>query len=393
MNKKIYYEPAGRLYSFDREIIQYPPEGYEFLTGQTTWDNATEGMLNNDLFFVTLNRTVLGKMVPVHLVKGYLESIFKKAPRGTALTFSRNHIVFRTEPWVIHVEWPTALSGFSLRHFKRYKGIIERGLASSHCKKILTWSEVARKSILCNLDPEKVEPKLEVIPLAVHKKDFIKEFNGDHKIKLLFIGTENVPGEFHLKGGKEVLQSFVMLCKKYTNLELVVRSDLPQQVKRKYQGHPNIRLIEKVIPWEQLEREFKMADIFLFPGYDTGWRVVLDAMSYELPVVTVDSCANSELVKDGKTGFVLNPPQQASYFQDGCIPTEHTSLGNQFREAIKSVDCGVVEELVNKTGILIETQELRRQMGRAGRWEVEHGKFSIEERNRKLKKIFDEATK
>ena len=392
MNKKIYYEPAGRLYSFDREIIQYPPEGYEFLAGQTTWDNTTKGFLNNDFIFVTLNRAILGKIAPVHLVKGYLEGIFKKVPQGTALTFSRNHIVFRKEPWIVHIEWPTALSGFSLRHFRRYKGIIERGLASSHCKKILTWSKVARKSILRNLDPEKVGPKLEVIPLAVHQKNFVKDFNGNNKIKLLFIGTENVPGEFHLKGGKEVLESFVMLSKKYDNLKLVVRSDMPQQIKEKYREHPGIRLIEKVIPWEQLEREFKTADIFLFPGYDTGWRVVLDAMSYELPVVTVDSCANSEVVKDGETGFVLNPPQQASYFQDGCIPTEHTSLGKYFKKAIKSVDSRVVEELVNKTGILIENHELRRQMGKAGRWEVEHGKFSIEARNQKLKKIFDEAT-
>jgi glycosyltransferase involved in cell wall biosynthesis len=41
---------------------------------------------------------------------------------------------------------------------------------------------------------------------------------------------------------------------------------------------------------------------------------------------------------------------------------------------------------------LIENPERRRQMGRAGRWEVEQGKFSIEKRNEKLKRIFDEAT-
>ena len=28
----------------------------------------------------------------------------------------------------------------------------------------------------------------------------------------------------------------------------------------------------------------------------------------------------------------------------------------------------------------------------AGRWEVERGKFSIEKRNKKLKRLFDEAT-
>jgi hypothetical protein len=31
-------------------------------------------------------------------------------------------------------------------------------------------------------------------------------------------------------------------------------------------------------------------------------------------------------------------------------------------------------------------------MGKAGRWEIENGKFSLEKRNEKLKRIFDEAT-
>jgi len=47
---------------------------------------------------------------------------------------------------------------------------------------------------------------------------------------------------------------------------------------------------------------------------------------------------------------------------------------------------------VEKTSSIIENPELRRQTGKAGRWEVEHGKFSIERRNEKLKRIFDEAT-
>ena len=56
------------------------------------------------------------------------------------------------------------------------------------------------------------------------------------------------------------------------------------------------------------------------------------------------------------------------------------------------VDPKVVEELADKTSILIENEDLRRRMGRAGRQEIETGKFSIEKRNEKLKRIFDEVT-
>lgn len=41
---------------------------------------------------------------------------------------------------------------------------------------------------------------------------------------------------------------------------------------------------------------------------------------------------------------------------------------------------------------MIKDKGVRRKMGRAGRKEIETGKFSIEKRNEKLKRIFDEAT-
>jgi len=60
-------------------------------------------------------------------------------------------------------------------------------------------------------------------------------------------------------------------------------------------------------------------------------------------------------------------------------------------KTIEPVDPQVVAELVEKTSILIEDEDLRRKMGRAGREEVETGKFSLEKRNNKLKRIFDDA--
>ena len=51
-----------------------------------------------------------------------------------------------------------------------------------------------------------------------------------------------------------------------------------------------------------------------------------------------------------------------------------------------------MEELVEKTSILIDDEKLRRKMGKAGRQEIETGKFSLEKRNERLRKIFDKAT-
>jgi glycosyltransferase involved in cell wall biosynthesis len=59
---------------------------------------------------------------------------------------------------------------------------------------------------------------------------------------------------------------------------------------------------------------------------------------------------------------------------------------------MKGPEPKVVEGLIKAISALIENPELRRKMGEAARWEVEHGKFSIKKRNEKLKKLLNEAT-
>jgi hypothetical protein len=59
---------------------------------------------------------------------------------------------------------------------------------------------------------------------------------------------------------------------------------------------------------------------------------------------------------------------------------------------LKTTDPRLVNDLVEKTSLLIENKEMRRKMGAAGRWQVEHGKNSLAYRNIRLKTVFDRAT-
>ena len=150
------------------------------------------------------------------------------------------------------------------------------------------------------------------------------------------------------------------------------------------QKEENVKIFEQVLSKEEWERILKNADIFLFPGYITPALTILDAMSYELPVVATNWRGNSEMVKDYDTGFLINPPF-------GLNP--HLPLARELKEILSrsSPDMCVVTELFEKTRMLIEDEKLRRRMGIAGRREIEIGKFSIKRRNEKLKEIFDEA--
>lgn len=110
-------------------------------------------------------------------------------------------------------------------------------------------------------------------------------------------------------------------------------------------------------------------------------------MSYEIPVVTINSWANSEIVENGKTGFVVDWPRE------NWLPiADFLPRGKAKQVERKGVDFKLIEKLAEKVSILIQNPKLRRMMGKAAREEVERGKFSLKMRNEKLKQIFDEAT-
>jgi glycosyltransferase involved in cell wall biosynthesis len=385
MNKKIYVEPLWKMPSGYREQLLNPPEGYEYVIPQALPERTFQIASKLSLSYSALNR--LDRMIPLYLIKSHLERL-KKIPEGTDLTYSIVHLVFRKEPWFVELETVANITSGSERLLRKYKGFIEGVFASKYCKKISFWNDAGMKSLLLNLDCSNFEHKIERVNFAVHKKDFTKSYNGE-RIRLLFVNSANNLGLFDLKGGKEVLEAFAILNRKYDNIELVIRSDIPHYIKNEYKGIGNIRFIEEALPWELLEQEYKSADIYLAPGYTTPVWVILDAMSYELPIVATDVWCTPEFVEDGTTGLLIEKSEVLFNYPESLA---WNTFSPQFRRAIRTVDTKVAQQLANKISMLIESEELRRIMGKAGKQEIEKGKFSIDERNRRLKKLFDEAT-
>jgi glycosyltransferase involved in cell wall biosynthesis len=402
VTRNIYFDPAGRIHSADRELLNYPPDGYRFLNAESDWDRATGPLLQNDYLYFALLRSIVDNVLPVRLAKAALECVLKRPPAGTDLTYTRNHVVFRPEPWIVHVEWVHVLAGFNVRHLHLWRSVIERQLRSPYCRKILTWCELSRQALLRNLNCHGFADKIEVVPLAVHAKDFVKTYRDD-RVRLLFVASGNTPDgtgvmadwsldyNYHAKGGKEVLAAFDALNRRYPTLELTFRCPVPEEVKRRYQGAPNVRILDRRVSREELERIFAEADIFLYPTHFTNWQVILDAKSYELPVITTDVQANHEQVEDGVSGFVVPAAANVPYWGKNLIPAGATSLARALDRAQRRTQWDVVEHLIEGTAALIENPALRREMGRRARADIETGRHSIAARNAILGRIFDEA--
>ena len=388
MKKQIYLEPTWKVHIAYRDLIASPPEGYRFVSAESAVDKVS----------LAASRWQLGpwllaqghRLAPLTLLKSYLDRFIRRPPEGTALTFACGHLVFRHEPWVIELGSVADPIG-PPPHYngRRCKHVIETAFASAWCKKVLCWSEVTKRTALSSLDCSQFLHKLEVVPRAVRPRSFVRPPRDSDGVRLMFLGSANMAGEFEARGGREVVEAFLALRQRYDRLELTIRSDVPPHVRRKLGGWPGIRVVQEVIPYEELEREFLAADIFLFPGYYSAWLVILEAMAYEVPVIATDVHGTRELVKDGETGLLI---PGAKVLSTAASSQQQSSFPTFTRRGVQTPDQGVVQALVGAVSTLVDNPELRHRMGRRGRWMVERGPCSVEARNTKLQAIFDEAT-
>lgn len=380
--RNIYCDLLGRVGFRARQLMDLPPPGYRFL-GRARWpDRVADAAIRVDSLWRV--RHALNRFLPTNLLVSYGPMRLKKPPPGVDLTYSDSPLIFRREPWVVGVEVVTQFSGYSLCHLQRYRGIVERALESPYCRAIVCWSEAARRSVLERLNPgERLAQKLHAVYPAGLPKDFVKPPVGNGApVRLLLVSSLVTPGGFELKGGREALEAFRALRQRYPHLELIVRCDLDEKTAEQYRGLPRLRLVREPVPRRALEEFYEQADIFWYPAHSLSSVVVLEAMSYGLPVVTTDYYDNAEFIEDGRTGMVVPHLRH--------VPPWDTSP-EEVRAALPVPEPSFIDALVRKTAALIENPELRRRLGQAAREEVERGKFSLEHKNRQLKAIFDGA--
>ncbi|MFQ6019152.1 MAG: hypothetical protein ACE5KW_00165, partial [Dehalococcoidia bacterium] len=147
--RKVYFEPLGYIDQSQRELFEQPPEGYRFILPEP---RVGERLLINDFvlseLYPWLDRLCRLGRVPHLLLKAYIDSLIRQPPPAAALTYAYNHVVFRREPWVCQVEFPTNLVARDIGLLRRWKGVVERAFASSWCRRIIAWGEEGRQALL-----------------------------------------------------------------------------------------------------------------------------------------------------------------------------------------------------------------------------------------------------
>ncbi len=393
---------GGQFHSLYRELVEFPPNGYCFL-GEKAKSLGTQqpssGLTRNQQVIRRIDRKLRSstaswnvwneaKTVGYVLTKKFRDSKFKALPEAEAdLIYCSQQLLFAELPWVVDVEYANELVGGN--DIKIVRRTVQKRLASKYCRKVMPWSNWAKRTLYHSMNCDSFKEKIETVHFGMRPKNITKK-KAEDKITLLFVGSINLSNAFTFesKGGVEAIEAFLKLREKYDRIELVVRSWVPPEVKAKYANSRGVRILDSPLSDEELTKLYVSSDIFLFPSHLNLGMAILEAMSYELPVIARRIYDIPEAVEDTKTGLLVDPLPTLPYYTWNGAPN---GINIEFLPYVRKYRPQLVNQIVEKTSLLIEDAAFMRKLGRQARASIETGRFSIENRNSKLKRIFDEA--
>ncbi len=364
---KVYMNPG--VHPQFEEITNFPPEGVEYFYTRPRGDHNSALMR--------------WKRRGITFIQEYFQiprmSQVKDAKKYDLIHSTRGILIRNKKPWIVDLESGAAFAGLEWTTLKKpiMKKIIQKYLSSPHCKKIIPQSEAAKRTLIENIDCSKFKHKIETLYLAYHTTK-LKRKKSD-VVRISFIGRD-----FYEKGGNDLQEAFKILNKKY-KISLKYKGGVPENKKLKL---PNVTYLGHIKETADFYKEiFGDCDIYVQPTTIDSFGVsILEAMSTGLPIVCTDDFTLPELVEDGYNGFLVKSPVN-------WYPYISKGKGQEYQKKVEEEHPETVKELVEKISILIEDKKLREKMGRNSFKLVDSGKFSIKERNKSLKRIYEEALK
>ena len=358
-----------------QEIVNFPPEGVNYLgiSKETKKGNYYQSKKLKEKIGKIIYSLKLPRMLPIK--KGKFDIIHS----------SRGIIplqLFSNKPWVMDIEYFTSFMGLNREIMIKNKFIrkfIKNRLESKNCKKILCHCESTKKSFLKYFISEGFKSKIDVLYPSSHLFNYKKKIRKN----IRFLAVISI---FHQKGGKEILQAFSNLQKKYPEIELWIKGDAPQDVIREFSSK-NIKFfpyLKKIISREKLLKDFYFqSDALIYTTLcDSFGYSLIDGLVAGLPIITTNLFNSPDVVEHNKNGIVIPIPgyKPKEYIQEYPLEKFDATAKKKF---IKSLESAMETIIKNKP--------LREKMGRNSLELIKTGKYSLIERNKKLRAVYDEA--
>lgn len=183
-----------------------------------------------------------------------------------------------------------------------------------------------------------------MIPNGVETERFKPAARAANRVlKILFIGRL-----IERKGLQRVIKSLPKvreLAQVPFELEVVGSGAFREKLDEMASERSVVDLIRYVgtIPYDQLERAYQGADVFVLTSLYEGMpAVILEAMGCGLPIVASDTGGNNEIVKEGQNGFLIQGDDTEKLARDLAALINDASLrermGRRSREMALKYD-------------------------------------------------------
>ncbi len=307
---------------------------------------------------------------------------------------------FGQNPWVIEIEDPTTLfypliqnghtCNLSLAN-SPYFPIVKALLEADHCKAILTHMKSTAELVATLFGSDAIRRKIVYAPLGVKLPTRWQRHDpepDDEPIHLLFINSWcQVPENFYVRGGLDILETFAILHERYPQLRLTMRTALPPLGDHYHRILESgwVRVINRFMSAEEMAALHADSHIFLLPAARVHIVSLLQAMSYGLAVVGSDGWGMEEYLEHERNGLVVRGRYGKVSWAD-----EEAGMLRENYEHMYTADPEIVAGLVEAISRLVEDRSLRRRLGRTARADVET-KFTLANWNKGLQTAFDLA--
>ena len=208
------------------------------------------------------------------------------------------------------------------------------------CDLFIVLSESWKKYYVENLGLK--AERVIVLPNPVKIPSHIPQRKSSQKVNFVFLGRIG-----QRKGAFDLIKAFAALPEEQkTRAELTMAGDGEGEQARSLVESLNLKDYITILDWvnqEQRDALLAKANVFVLPSYNEGLPMaLLEAMSWELPVITTPVGGIPEVVTHNQNGLLVNPGniEQLSEAIHSLIDNEtfRLSLGDAARKTVMPLD-------------------------------------------------------
>ncbi len=263
----------------------------------------------------------------------------RKAPKDAeiyvwgAVVSKGNFIVDLDNPW--------SLTGYNLTAMSFYRPILKYILNSSRCTEIRCISQACRLSLKALFGQAVYDKSSLHYPCIPQKVSSVGSAITDD-CRFLFVGTQ-----FEIKGGEALLKAFRRVYARVPSAKLDVITYLPTEYINLAKSCAGIYVHEPKFTRDEIHEQFmSKADVLVSPTYAESFSMVSrEGISHGLALIATDVYALSEMVEDGKNGYLIQPPISV---WDGIMPSRYFYDLKNIKKHIKKTDTTIFEEKLEK---------------------------------------------